>query len=120
MKKKLLEKINPLIFLFDTLIMVSIGVTSFVSVIMAMKYINEIYALTYISNIDLIKYVIKIIGFISLALITAVTMNIWYKENTLSVRRELEGTKLGWFVFILFFIIMFFIGWSLKIFIEVT
>ena len=120
MNKKLSEKLNPSVYMFDMLLMVSIGVTSFVSVIMAIKYINEIFALTYISNINSIKYVFRIVGFVSLAIITVVTMNIWYKENIFDIKRELDGSKLGWICFILFIIITFFLGWSLKIFIEVT
>lgn len=120
MKKKLSEKLNPLVYMFDMLLMVSIGVTSMVCVILAIKYIFEIFALTYISNIDGIKYVFRIVGFVSFALITLFIMNKWYKENPFDIRRELDGTILGWICFILFFVIMFFLGWSLKIFIEVT
>ena len=118
MKKKLIEKINPLIYLFDMLLMVSMGITSLVSLLMVMKCINDVWALNYISNIDLFKNSIKIIGYLSLGLITLVTRYIWYKKNPLDVRRELDGIKLGWFVFILFFIILIILGYSLKLFIE--
>ncbi len=106
--------------MLDMLLLVSIGVTSMVCVILAIKYIFEIFALTYISNIDGIKYVFRIIGFVSFALVTSFLMDKWYKENPLDIRRELDGTILGWVCFILFIIIILFLGWSLKIFVEVT
>ena len=114
------EQLNPLFYLVDMLMMVSIGITSTVCVILAIKYIFEIFALTYISNIDGIKYVFRIIGFVSFALITLFLMDKWYKENPFDIRRELDGTILGWVCFIFFIIIIFFLGWSLKIFVEVT
>jgi len=120
MGKKLLEKLNPLIFLFDSLLFVSIGITSIISLLMVMKCINEVWALDYISNINLFKHSIKIIGYLSLGLITAVTGHIWWIKNPLDVKRELEGTKLGWFSFILFIIILIIIGYSSKLFIEIV
>ncbi|KKN27608.1 hypothetical protein LCGC14_0862950 [marine sediment metagenome] len=122
MKKelKLSEKLNPLVYMLDMLLMVSIGVTSMVCVILVIKYIFEIFALNYISNIDGIKYVFRIIGFISFALITLFLMDRWYKQNPLNVRRELDGTIWGWICFIIFIVILFFLGWSIKIFVDVT
>jgi len=117
-KKDFIEKINPLIMLFDSILIVSMGVTSLISLLIVMKCINEVWALSYISNINLFKHSIKIIGYLSLGLITAVTSNIWWKKNILDTDRDFQNTKLGWFAFILFIIIIYFMGWSVKIFIE--
>ena len=106
--------------LFNTLVITSMGITSVVSLIMAMKYITEIYGLTYISNIDSLKYIFKIIGYVSLALMTAKCSDIWYKGNILDINTKFKNNKWNWLVTIIFFIILFFLLWSVTIFIRIT
>lgn len=117
MKKEIEDSLS---LLLNSLMILAMGITSIVSILMVMKYITEIFALTYISNIDLIKYVIKILGFISLTLITLKSSDIWFKKNPFPVDDKLKFNKYRLFVYIIFGIILFFIGWSLKIFIEIT
>jgi len=103
-------------FLFDLLRWLFLCVVSVISFFMVMKYIKEIFALTYISNIDLIKWMIKIIGFIILCVVSLI-----YSDNMIMISDKIDSkkyAKLSIVIFIIMTILLIIVGWNFILFLE--